>query len=318
MTETATETESVAPGVQRPYELLLVTYHSRDLVEEFLRLTPDDVPLVVVDNAQGLDGMEELLRDRPRTRYLHGEARGYGAAANLGVRTSEYEYIVSANPDSTPSMGQLDAMVGELERDETLGLVTLTSVLPDGTIELGVAGWEPTAVRALVHAVGVHKLLPERGLWARPRPGQEISVDWIGGACQAFRRGVFLELGGYDESYFLYSEDVELGRRLREAGYRQKVLTGAEHLVRHLGAGSGGAKTTMLRMRGAMQMKYLRRHNPVATSAGIRAVLTAGYAGRYLLARLRGRRATASEHAAYIHGLWRGAPDMSGPGGAEV
>jgi len=64
-------------------------------------------------------------------------------------------------------------------------------------------------------------------------------------------------------------------------------------------------------MRGASQMKYLRKHNSRARATSIGVALTAGYAGRYLLCRATGRSGRASEHAAYITGLWRGAPDLS-------
>jgi N-acetylglucosaminyl-diphospho-decaprenol L-rhamnosyltransferase len=285
------------------YELVLVVYRSRELMNEFLRKLPDDVPLVVVDNAQGEDGVAELLVGRTATRYLDGPGRGFGAAANLAARTSEYEHVVFLSPDCLPSTEQLDALVAELDADPRLALVSVTTVQPDGRIELGVGGWEPTFRRALVHAVGAHKVLPRAGLFARPAAGRPIDLDWLGGACMAVPRALFLELGGYDESYFVYSEDVDFSRRVRAAGLRQLIRT--DLLVPHIGAGSGEARPRMLQMRGYYMMQYVRRHKRRATSEGIRLALTVGYLARFVACRLRARDGQAVEHAAYVTGMWR-------------
>jgi GT2 family glycosyltransferase len=249
----------------RGYEVVVVAYHSGAHLEELLPALPAGVAVAIVDNAQGADGLDELARARPRTRYLHGPDEGFATAANLGARTSEAEVLVFVDPDSRPTGAQLDELVATLDADPGLALVSATTVEPDGRVELGVGGWEPTVGRTLVHALGLHRLLPTRGLYARPRPGRPIELDWLGGACMAIPREVFLRLGGFDESYYVYVEDVEFGRRLREAGLRQVIRT--DLLVRHAGAGSGEEKPTMLRMRGAMTMQYLARHHGGAGAA---------------------------------------------------
>lgn len=299
---------AVAPRSTYNYELVMVTYHSRDLLETFLPTLPDNIPLVIVDNAHGADRIDELVSDRPATRYLDGPGTGFASGANLGARTSTADHLIFVSPDCSPTVEQFDELVADLERDPKLAVVTLTNVSPDGSVEI-MGGWEPTIRRALVHAVGAHKLFPQAGLWATPVPHQPIELDWLGGACMASPRELFCKLGGYDESYFLYSEDVDFSRRVRAEGLRQLVRT--DLLVRHLGTSSGGeSRPRMLQMRGGSMMQYVRRHNSPATAAGMRLALTAGYGGRYLLCRLRGRRGTAAEHAAYIRGLWVGPPDQ--------
>ncbi|MCW0212457.1 MAG: glycosyltransferase family 2 protein [Pseudonocardia sp.] len=288
------------------YEIVLVTYHSRDLLESFLPAIPEDVPMVVVDNGQGADGIDELVAPRTGTRYLVGPNRGFAAGANLGAATSTAEHLVFVNPDSEPTLDQLDQLVEPLRRDSGLGLVSATTRLPGGSIEIGVGGWEPTVRRALVHATGLHKIFPRAGLWATPEPGAPLEVDWLGGAVMACPREVFDRLGAYDEGYFVYSEDVDFGRKLRLAGMRQLLRT--DVILPHIGAGSGDARTWMLQMRAGSMVQYLRQNNPRRTTNGIRLALTAGYAGRYVVCRLRHRDAVAAEHAAYIRGLWVGTP----------
>lgn len=294
-------------GHAHDFEIVLVAYRSRALLEQLLPGLPEDVPVAVVDNGRGVDGVAELCRGRSGTRYLLGPGRGFGSGANLAARTSRRDVLVFLNPDCSPAPEQIGRLCDELRADPELALVGLTTVLPDGTVELGVGGWEPTVRRALVHAVGLHKLFPRAGLWARPELGVPIELDWLGAACMAMPRRTFQALGGFDESYVVYNEDVELGRAIRAAGLRQKLLT--DVVAPHLGGGSGQPRPQLLAMRGAMTTQYVVRHNRPAVAVGIRLALTAGYLPRYLLCRLRGRRVTAREHAAYLNGLWRGAPN---------
>lgn len=291
------------------YEIVVVAYRSRALVEQLLHTLPADLPVVIADNAHGLDGLDEVAAARPHTRYLDGPGAGYASGANLAARTSTYEYLLFVSPDSSPTVRQFDALVADIRSDPRLVAVGATTLLPDGHVELGAGGWEPTMRRTLVHAFGLHKLFPDAGLWAKPRPGEPIELDWLNGACMAVRRDQFLGLGAFDESYFLYNDDVAFGRTVREAGLRQRLRT--DLLVPHLGAGSGDSKARMLQQRGASLVRYVGRYNPWYTALGIRVALTVGSLPRWLLCRARGRRDVAAEHAAYVRGMWLGAPDLN-------
>jgi len=289
-------------------EVVLVTYNSRALVEAVLSGLPRDLPVVVVDNARGADSVEEVLTGRVHARYLDGGGVGFARAANLGARTSQRPYLVFVNPDTSPRIDQLRALVDDLAADDSLAAVAATTTTPDGRVELGVGGWEPTLSRALVYATGLHTRFPHAGLFARPEPHRDIELDWLTGACLAVPREKFLALGGFDERYFIYNEDMAYGRRLRNAGLQQRLRT--DILVPHAGAGSGGAKTTMLQMRGASMNHYLRNHNTGSAAQAMRVVLSAGALGRWAVSRARGRSDAASGFAAFNRGLWRGEPDM--------
>lgn len=289
-------------------EVVLVTYHSRSLVEELLRDLPRDLPVVVVDNARGADSMQEVVASRVHARYLDGGNVGFARAANLGARTSTRPYLIFVNPDTSPTIEQLRALVDDLAADDSLAAVAATTVRADGRVEIGVGGWEPTLRRTFVYATALHTRFPDAGVYARPEPGEKIELEWLTGACLAVPRETFLRLGGFDERYFIYNEDMAYGRRLRDAGLRQRLRT--DLLVPHAGAGSGGAKATMLQMRGASMFDYLRHHNTASAAQAMRVVLAAGALGRWAVCRAQGRREAAQGFAAYNRGLWRGAPDM--------
>ena len=291
------------------FEIVLVTYRSRDLLAAMFHRLPDDIPVVVVDNAQGSDGVPELVTSRKNARYLDGGGQGFAKAANLGARSSTADVVLFLNPDTAPTATQLRALVGELETDPKLAAVSATTVKPDGRVELGVGGWEPTAGRALAHALGLHVIFPTAGLNARPEPNKPLDVDWLTGACLAVPRERFLALGGFDEGFFVYNEDMAYGRAVRLAGLRQKLRT--DILVPHASGGSGEARTRMFQMRGASMVSYVADHNPPSTVLGLKLALTGGTLARSAVATARGNKTLAAEHRAYVRGLWSGAPDMN-------
>jgi N-acetylglucosaminyl-diphospho-decaprenol L-rhamnosyltransferase len=283
------------------YELVVVSYHSRPQIEGLLAGLPADQPLVVVDNAGGADDLAELVAARANARYLDGGGRGFAHAANLGARSTPYEYVVFVNPDCRPTPGNLDTLVAAVAEDRTLAACAATTVGADGSVEIGTGGWEPTLRRALVHAAGLHKILPEAGLFARPRRYLPITVDWTTGACMAVRVATFVGLGCFDERYFVYNEDVAFGRAARDQGLREVLRT--DVLVPHSAGGSGAPSREMARLRGASMAHYVARHNRPATAGLIRLSLALGYltrVGAQLATRDRPR---AAEHLSYVQGV---------------
>lgn len=286
----------------RDVELILVSYHSADQIAGLLAGLPADLPVAVVDNARGADRVADSVRSRANGRYVDsGGDKGYAKAANMGVRTSGYEFVVFGNPDSRPTAEIIDTLVDHLRSDPTCGSVSATTVDAAGRPELGVGGWEPTLRRTLVHAFGLHKLFPAAGVWYAPRDRQVVEREWVSGACMAIRTATFLSLGGFDERYFVYNEDMAFGRRMRDAGLRQVVR--GDLRVPHLGGGSGAGSSYMSRMRGASLIAYLRNHNRPAVVALMRTALVAGYLLRIVQCLLTRRWQRARGFISYEKGL---------------
>src|SRR4051794_11311680 len=110
MTSAAVETAKQG-GRSYDYEVVLVTYRSRPLVEQLLERLPADLPVVIVDNAHGVDGLPEVASARRAVRYVDGPGAGFASGANRGARSSVHENVIFVNPDSSPSVAQLDALV---------------------------------------------------------------------------------------------------------------------------------------------------------------------------------------------------------------
>ena len=283
------------------YEVVLVTYHSRDQLEGMLGAIRADQRFVVVDNASGVDGVPDVVKRFKHGRWLDGENSGYAHAANEGVRTSTAEFVVFANADSRPTPAVWQALISDLESDPDLGTVAAATVDASGHIEIGVGGWEPTPLRALVYATGLHRVFGSAGVYARPKVGQQLDLGWLTGACLAVRRQLFLDLGGFDERYYVYNEDMSFGRTLREAGLGQRLRT--DLLVPHATGGSGGGGTKMSQQKGASMAKYLTDHNGRAATLFMRSVLVLGTIPRILVAIARGRKKVLRLHLAYARGI---------------
>ncbi|MBT0767436.1 glycosyltransferase family 2 protein [Kineosporia sp. J2-2] len=301
---------SAQDGAVPAYELIIVSYNSRSQIEGLLAGLPGDIPLAIVDNARGADGLREMIQHRPNARYLEGAGQGFAMAANLGARTSSYEYVIFVNPDTRPTLTAFDALTSQLAAEPNVASSAATTVGNDGSVEIGAGGWEPSVRRAVIHAIGLHKLAPQAGLFAKPRPYLPIKVDWTTGACMAVRVSTFVALGGFDEQFYVYNEDVAFGRAVREHNFTQVLRT--DVLVQHGAGNSGAPSKEMLRLRGASMARYVAQHNTLEHARGIRLALALGYATRVLAALAKGNKGRAQEHWNYILGVTSGRASVAG------
>ncbi len=192
----------------------------------------DDV--VVVDNGS-TDGSEAALAAAaPDARWVpSGRNLGYGQGANLGARSGRGRYLLVCNPDIVLRPGAVAALVGALDRDRALGIVGPRLVNPDGSLYPSARAF-PSLVDAIGHGV--------LGIFF---PGNRFSrryqlldwdhrerryVDWVSGAFFLARRESWDDLGGFDPSYFMYLEDVDLCWRARRAGWEIGYEPAAEVL----------------------------------------------------------------------------------------
>ncbi|MDN5572058.1 MAG: glycosyltransferase family 2 protein [Propionibacteriaceae bacterium] len=280
-------------------EVVLVSYKSRAHVEELVSGWPTDLRVVIVDNARGADGLREFADGHAHVRYLDGGGVGFGRAANLGALSSEQDHVVFVNPDCRPTADDLEALVAGLAADTTAASHAATMVKHDQTIEAGVGGWEPNPRRLLVHALGLGSRFPTSGLFLTAQPGVHYDVGWTTGACMAVRTETFRELGGFDETFYVYAEDVSFGRRSREAGLRSVLRE--DVTVRH-GAGSSGAPSLeMLRLRGASFAYYLTKYHP-RQAVLLRGLMVVGAVLRGAAAVVRRDRSQAAQQWAFIVG----------------
>lgn len=180
--------------------------------------------IVVVDNGSDDGSVARLAQAHPEVPVLQpGANLGYGRAANLGIAATRAPVVAVLNPDAAVGVGTGAAMLSRFTSDPRLGAVGPSIHNPDGTVY-------PSARRApsLADAVG-HALLgglapgnrftrAYRELDTDPEVARE--VDWLSGAAVWLRRAALDRVGGWDEGFFMFFEDVDLCRRLEADGWR--------------------------------------------------------------------------------------------------
>ncbi|GAB94324.1 GT2 family glycosyltransferase [Kineosphaera limosa] len=294
-------------------EVVLVSYRSRDHVEALLDSWGQQLPVVVVDNSGDVDGLRELADGRPNVRYVDGGGQGFARAANRGAFSSTAPYVAFVNPDSRPTAEDLLALARGVAQDPGAVSHAATVTGHDGDVEIGVGGWEPTLARTATYAFGLHKRFPRHGIYAKPQLGEHIELEWTTGACMVVRGPEFTRLGGFDESFYVYNEDMSFGRRAREEGLTQVLRS--DVVVRHGAGGSGAPSVEMLRLRGASFANYVERYHSGVPAKVMRASMATGYALRAAQQKLAGNDDLSRQYRAVIGGLVQRTAHV---GGVEV
>jgi GT2 family glycosyltransferase len=191
----------------------------------FLGSTGTGLDVAVIDNASTPQARAELERLMPSGAklILSDENLGFGAGANRVLRDGHGEFVCISNADIVPEPGAVAALAGFCRKHPECGMVGPAF---DGESAYHAELPSATAL-ALRPLVGGFRHRPV----ASPGPGETIEVGQPAGACFVVRRQVWESLHGFDEDFFLWYEDVDLARRLQDAGLRNFVTGDA--VVRH-------------------------------------------------------------------------------------
>jgi len=194
--------------------------------------------IVVVDNGSRDGSAEALAGADPETRLLPtGANLGYGTAANRGVEMVDTPYVLVLNPDVEVEPGAVKALVAALEREPALAAVGPRVEEPDGSVYPSGRPFPDLAVAAghafLGYAAPRNRYTRAYRMldWDRTTFRH---VDWVSGSCLMARRSAYEAVGGFDEAYFMYAEDVDLCWRWARAGWRVAYEPAAR--VVHAGA----------------------------------------------------------------------------------
>jgi len=215
--------------------------------------------VTIVDNDSTAEQRSLLEAGVPEgVRLVLGDANlGYGTAANLALGDGAAGFVCVSNPDVLPTPDALAGLAAAAEQEPRAGMVG--PVFGD-TDEYHAA--LPSAATMLGRIfVGSFRSKPAR----MPEGGRVVELDQPSGACFLVRRETWEEVGGFDEGFFLWYEDVDLALRLREAGRRNLVVGSAR--VGHAGARAFAQidRTRLQAIRLDSIERYIRLHHPRAT-----------------------------------------------------
>ena len=246
--------------------VVVVSWNSRDdLLACLQSLATVSLPLevVVVDNASS-DGSADAARAAsPQALVIDaGENLGFARASNRGWRASRAPYVLFLNPDAVVTPGAVEALQGILETRPDVGIVGPLTRNPDGTPQVSfgpdltpLGEWRQ---RRLVRRVRARD--PRALARLEAASSRELEPAWVSGSCLLARRTLLETLGGFDEAFFLYEEDVDLCLRARRAGARV-VFTPAARVIHRLGRSMEQAATRARAEYDRSHVHFYRKHN---------------------------------------------------------
>jgi N-acetylglucosaminyl-diphospho-decaprenol L-rhamnosyltransferase len=270
--------------------ILIVSFNTREYLTRCLAAIPQaaedlTIETIVLDNGS-TDGTQGMLAERfPQARLIQSqENMGFGRANNVGARAATGRALLLLNSDCELQARALVAMLRALDQDPSLGGVFCRLLNSDGSLQPSVhrsfpSPWSQLGdlffLSSLRYAVyrnaASHPWLLRRTIRLH---SQADDVAWGGAACMLIRRDVFEAVGGFDEGFFMYCEDMDLCKRIRGAGHRLHYLPNPS-AVHHWGKSTAQQPATMLREAYRSWMYYFQKHFP-GWQAGVARWITLG------------------------------------------
>jgi N-acetylglucosaminyl-diphospho-decaprenol L-rhamnosyltransferase len=178
--------------------------------------------VIVVDNDSADGTADKVAAEFPAVHLIRsGGNLGFAQGNNLGFAHVEGRHVLLLNPDAfLTDATLLDDLVRWLDAHPEFGALGCRITFPDGRHQVGDAGFQPSAAAMACWALGLSRWCRGVFLAGRPQRLRAIDVDWICGAFMLVRRAVLTAVGGFDEGFFMYGEDVEWGCRARARGIR--------------------------------------------------------------------------------------------------
>jgi GT2 family glycosyltransferase len=256
--------------------LVVVTFNSASHLPRFLESVPvalrdGHARVIVVDNGS-TDGTVPLARAHPSVDLVEvGTNRGYAGGINVGRRHAAPRLpLVVANPDLRFHDGALDRML-EAVLAPGVGAVACRLVDDRGNTLPSLCR-EPTILRAIGDSL-LGSSVKRRPAWSTefiddPRHYErDVDIDWATGAAWVVNPACDAQVGAWDESYFMFSEEVDYARRIRDAGYRVRYVADAVATHDEGGSGRNDDLRALLELN---RVRYYRRHHNRVASAAFR------------------------------------------------
>lgn len=222
--------------------------------------------LIVVDNKSSDDTLSVIGEHHDIILVEAAANLGYAAGINLGLKhTGKCSYVLILNPDLTVSPAAIDAMISAAEHH---GVGAVVPLILDGNGQVSASlHREPSIIRCFCDSVFGAKLASRIGLASgsdfRPASYQRLrdDIDWAVGAAMLIPVGVIRLVGDWTESFFLYAEEADYFRRIRDHGFRVHFVPSA--VVRHRGGGSG-TSDELSALLAVNRIRYIEKyHGPI-------------------------------------------------------
>ena len=281
--------------------VIVVSYNARDHLERCLETVAGRAHEVIVVDSGSTDGSRELVRERfPGVRLVElAENRGYGAGANEGVRIASGRWFLLLNSDAWPVGNGVEELVAFGDRHPEIGVAGPKLLNPDGSLQRSVRGF-PTVWRLATEYFFLRKLAPGtralNAFYAANFDHETVrKAEFLMGAVLLLRREAIAQVGGFDERFFMFSEETDLCYRMHKAGWTVEFFPEAEFV--HVGGASTRSEWgRMYREQLRGHLLFLAKHQSLHRAEQARKMLVRALRLRALL--FRGERGRTYREAA--------------------
>lgn len=226
--------------------VVIINFNTKELTAQTVRSILQTVKeisfeIIVVDNSTNPDESYHSTDERI-TVLEKVENHGFGHACNFGASHAKGDYLLFLNSDTIVGEGALDRTVEYIRKHRDVGALGIRTHLADGSFDAGCKRGFPTPSASLYYFMGLDKRHPQSRKYGAYHQtflpiDQTAETDCVSGAFLMMPRLFFNELGGFDEMFFMYGEDVDLCYRVKEQGKKVVYFAGAQ--IIHLKGESG-------------------------------------------------------------------------------
>ncbi|MCS6910188.1 MAG: glycosyltransferase family 2 protein [Anaerolineales bacterium] len=264
--------------------VIIVSWNVRELLRACLHSLPLNDPqteVIVVDSASS-DGSAAIVRDEfPSVRLIASEVNlGYSRGNNLGLKHARGDYLLVLNPDTEVVGDALSVMCAYMDTHPQVGVLGPQLVYADG-VPQSTRRRFPTLLTALFESTWLQPLAPRSVLdryYARDLPAEQpAEVDWLVGAALLLRREAYQQVGGFDEGFFMYSEELDLCRRMKAANWKVVHLPAARILHHEARSSAQVPAATHIRFN-TSKIRYFCKYHGVTVAEALRLYLLANFA----------------------------------------
>lgn len=211
--------------------IIIVNYNVKEFLKNLLHSIQKaaqnlSIEIIVVDNASD-DGSVEMIKEKfPDVILIANEKNlGFGRANNIGLKKARGKYFLLINPDTLVAEDTFIKLIEFFETHPEAGMAGCKILNPDGTLQLACRRSFPGPWTSFTKVTGLSNLFPKSKLFARYNltyldENQTYEVDAISGSFMMLRKEVYEKVGGFDEQFFMYGEDLDLCYRIQKAGYK--------------------------------------------------------------------------------------------------
>ena len=213
--------------------IIIVSYKVRFYIEQSLNSVLRSVPdaqILVVDN-NSADGSVEFIRERfPQVEVIANNFNaGFGKANNIALTKAIGKYVLFLNPDTVVAERTIPGCIDYMEANPKVGAVGVRMQYADGRFALESRRSLPTPSVSFWHMTGLGRLFPHSKVFAKYHctymdKDSECAIDIVSGAYMFIRKEVLDKVGGFDEAFFMYGEDIDLSYRILQEGYKNSYL----------------------------------------------------------------------------------------------